>query len=63
MIGIGAILDVHFEGEPSFRACVFDIASDNFLWVVNLTNGEKRLACDGEYEQPIIDNIFSVPQS
>ena len=45
---IGAILDIYFEGEPSFRACVFDTASNGGLWVINLKTGEKRLANEGE---------------
>lgn len=56
----GAILDVYFEGEQSFRACVFDVASNNGLWVINLNNGDKRLANDGEYERPVIKNVFEI---
>lgn len=57
---IGAILDIYFEGEPSFRACVIDTASNGGLWVINLKTGEKRLANEGEYEQPVIKDIFAV---
>ncbi len=59
-IVIGAILDVYFEGEPAFRACVFDIATGDGVWVINLTTGDKRLANKGEYEATVIDNIFSL---
>ena len=57
---IGAILDIYFEGEPSFRACVFDVASNGGLWVINLKTGEKRLANEYEYEPPVIKDIFAV---
>lgn len=59
-IAIGAILDVCLEGEPTFRACVFDTAAKDGIWVINLTDGSKRLVNSGEYENPIINNIFEV---
>lgn len=57
---IGSIIDVYFEGEPGFRACVFDEAANNGLWVINLRNGEKRLVNEGEYEETTIKNIFTM---
>jgi hypothetical protein len=56
----GAIIDVYHEGEPSFRACVCDTASNGGLWVINLKTGDRRLVCDGEFEPTAITNIFTM---
>ncbi len=58
----GAIVDIHAEGEPTFRACVFDEASgyDTMFWVVDLRDGERTIRDLSEMSDPIIVDIFDI---
>lgn len=58
----GQIVDVHAEGEPTFRACVLEVlgGDEELARVVNLDTGETSVRGFYECGEAVIENIFNV---
>ena len=59
---IGNIVDIHKEGQNTFRACVKEVfvENDEPVSVINLRTGDVIEVSVSEFSEPLIKDIFKI---